>query len=57
MAAADYIRATYPNWETEGRSGPGAGLVAFMLGVTSHYIADMNWHGLGLLYLILFSTY
>ena len=46
MAAADYIRETYPSWATDGREGEGAGLVAFMLGVTSHYIADMNWHGL-----------
>lgn len=46
MAAADYIRATYPDWETQGRDEDGAGLVAFMLGVTSHYIADINWHGL-----------
>lgn len=46
MAAAEYIRKTYPNWETEGRDSDGAGLVAFMLGVTSHYIADINWHGL-----------
>jgi hypothetical protein len=47
MAAATYIRETYPQWATEGRDSAGAGLVAFMLGVTSHYIADMNWHGLG----------
>ena len=46
MAAVDYIRSTYPNWAQEGRDGPGAGLVAFMFGVTSHYITDMNWHGL-----------
>jgi hypothetical protein len=45
-AAADYIREKYPNWEAEGREGPGAGLVAFFFGVTSHYIVDMNWHGL-----------
>ena len=42
----DYIRATYPNWESETRDQNGPGLVAFMLGVVSHYIADMNWHGL-----------
>ena len=46
VAAVDYIREVYPNWESEGRNGPGAGLVAFMLGVTSHYITDINWHGL-----------
>lgn len=46
MAAADYIRATYPDWMKD-RNSDGAGLVAFMLGVTSHYIADINWHGLG----------
>ena len=33
--------------ETDGRSSDGAGLVAFMMGVTSHYITDINWHGLG----------
>ncbi len=42
----DYIRATYPTWVKDGREEAGAGLVAFMLGVTSHYITDMNWHGL-----------
>jgi hypothetical protein len=47
MAAADYIRATYPTWEKDSRDKEGPGLVAFMLGVVSHYIADMNWHGLG----------
>lgn len=46
MAAADYIRSTYPNWYNESRSADGPGLVAFMLGVTSHYIVDINWHGL-----------
>ncbi len=47
MAAADYIRETYPTWAEDGRQNNGAGLVAFMMGVVSHYIADMNWHGLG----------
>jgi hypothetical protein len=46
LAAVDYIREKYPNWASEGRDGPGAGLVAFMMGVTSHYITDINWHGL-----------
>lgn len=46
IAAATYIRATYPNWAAEDRLGPGPGLVAFFFGVTSHYIADINWHGL-----------
>jgi len=46
LAAVDYIRDKYPNWALEGRDGPGAGLVAFMMGVTSHYITDINWHGL-----------
>lgn len=47
LAAVDYIREKYPTWATDGRDSAGAGLVAFMLGVTSHYISDMNWHGLG----------
>ena len=46
MAAADYIRLKYPNWENERRDRDGPGLVAFMFGVSSHYIADINWHGL-----------
>jgi len=46
LAAVDYIRVKYPNWSIN-RDSDGAGLVAFMLGVTSHYITDMNWHGLG----------
>lgn len=47
IAAANYIRDKYPHWAKESRNMHGPGLVAFMLGVTSHYIADMNWHGLG----------
>jgi hypothetical protein len=42
--AAEYIRSTYPlsaAWNTSAQT-----LVAFMHGVVSHYIADINWHGL-----------
>ena len=46
IESVNYIREIYPNWATDGRDLDGAGLVAFMLGVTSHYIADINWHGL-----------
>ena len=53
MAAVDYIRETYPIWMNESRDDAGAGLVAFMLGVTSHYITDINWHGLGKDHLLL----
>ena len=48
IAAADYIRYTYPNWTTSARGDDGPGLVAFMMGAVSHYIVDINWHGLGL---------
>mmetsp|Transcript_2491 Transcript_2491/g.3823 ORF Transcript_2491/g.3823 Transcript_2491/m.3823 type:complete len:644 (+) Transcript_2491:52-1983(+) len=44
--SAEYIRDQYPTWMLDGRDSDGAGLVAFMMGVTSHYIADINWHGL-----------
>ena len=46
IASIDYIQKTYPTWATDGRESDGAGLVAFMFGVTSHYITDINWHGL-----------
>lgn len=46
MAAVDYINSHYKNWQNESRDQPGAGLVAFLLGITSHYITDINWHGL-----------
>ena len=46
IAAANYIREKYPDWATQSRDMDGPGLVAFFMGVTSHYIADMNWHGL-----------
>jgi hypothetical protein len=46
IASVDYIRKTYPTWATDGRESDGAGLVAFTFGVTSHYITDINWHGL-----------
>jgi hypothetical protein len=46
QAAAAYVRETYPNWIEDGRDSDGAGLVAFMSGVVSHYIVDENWHGL-----------
>lgn len=46
IASVDYIRKTYPTWATDGRDSDGAGLVAFTFGVTSHYITDINWHGL-----------
>jgi len=42
IAAANYIRDTYPSPRNES----GDKLVVFMLGVVSHYIADMIWHGL-----------
>jgi len=41
-AAALYIRSTY----SAPLNSSGAALVAFMFGVTSHYVADINWHGL-----------
>lgn len=46
IASVNYIRETYPDWRTEDRLQDGPGLVAFTMGVTSHYIADINWHGL-----------
>jgi FG-GAP repeat/Zinc dependent phospholipase C len=42
--ASSYIRANYPlnaTWSDAGQK-----LVSFMHGVVSHYIADINWHGL-----------
>ena len=46
IASVDYILKTYQTWSTDGRDSDGAGLVAFTLGITSHYITDINWHGL-----------
>jgi glycosylphosphatidylinositol phospholipase D len=46
IASVNYIREKYPNWSTESRLEDGPGLVAFTMGVTSHYIMDINWHGL-----------
>ena len=46
MAGATYIREHYPDWQTQAPEEDGPGLVAFFLGVVSHYIADLNWHGL-----------
>lgn len=40
--AAQYIRQHYP----APRSDAGDKLVVFMLGVVSHYEADIIWHGL-----------
>eukprot|EP00042_Codosiga_hollandica_P054489 m.738714 g.738714 ORF g.738714 m.738714 type:complete len:865 (+) comp58911_c0_seq1:2-2596(+) len=41
-AAATYIHSVYPQpWDQHTEK-----LIVFMLGVTSHYIADINWHGL-----------
>jgi hypothetical protein len=50
IESVNYIRDKYPNWAYDGRDSDGAGLVAFILGVTSHYITDINWHGLGTLF-------
>ena len=41
-AAAKYIRSVYPS----PRNATGDRVVAFMFGVVSHYIADVNWHGM-----------
>mmetsp|Transcript_56248 Transcript_56248/g.174861 ORF Transcript_56248/g.174861 Transcript_56248/m.174861 type:complete len:739 (+) Transcript_56248:50-2266(+) len=41
----DYIRTRHPDWSRGDEHG--AKLVAFLMGVASHYIADINWHGLG----------
>jgi glycosylphosphatidylinositol phospholipase D len=40
--AAKYIRARYP----APRNASGDALLAFLAGVTSHYMADISWHGL-----------
>eukprot|EP00455_Lapot_gusevi_P002054 TRINITY_DN1079_c0_g1_i3.p1 TRINITY_DN1079_c0_g1~~TRINITY_DN1079_c0_g1_i3.p1 ORF type:complete len:912 (+),score=356.28 TRINITY_DN1079_c0_g1_i3:1157-3892(+) len=41
--AVEYIREKYPQpWDEETEK-----LVVFLLGVNSHYLADINWHGLG----------
>lgn len=41
--ATEYLRAAYPKpWNASAET-----LVAFMHGVVSHYIADLNWHGMG----------
>jgi glycosylphosphatidylinositol phospholipase D len=43
LAAVQYIHATYPQpWDEETQK-----LVVFLLGIASHYMADLNWHGLG----------
>lgn len=44
-AAAEYIRA---NWTTEQilLDERPRKLTAFLMGLVSHYIADLNWHGL-----------
>lgn len=46
IASVNYIRDKYPDWSEQPRSNDGPGLVAFTMGITSHYIADINWHGL-----------
>lgn len=40
--AAKYIAREYP----EPRNSTGRALVAFLAGITSHYMADISWHGL-----------
>ena len=40
--AARYIHTRYP----APRNASGAQLVAFLAGITSHYMADISWHGL-----------
>ncbi|KAF6074567.1 glycosylphosphatidylinositol specific phospholipase D1 [Phyllostomus discolor] len=42
-ASVHYIRENYPRpWEKDTEK-----LVAFLLGVTSHMVADVSWHSLG----------
>lgn len=40
--AARYVNATYP----APRNATGRALVAFLSGITSHYMADESWHGI-----------
>ncbi|XP_066208870.1 phosphatidylinositol-glycan-specific phospholipase D isoform X1 [Saccopteryx leptura] len=43
-ASVHYIRETYPlPWEKDTEK-----LVAFLFGVTSHMVADVSWHSLGI---------
>lgn len=43
VAAFNYINRTYERpWGVDAQK-----LVAFLLGVNSHAMADINWHGLG----------
>ena len=50
-AYVDYVREMHPRWADVDDSGEfvdahGARLVAFLFGAVSHYIADVQWHGL-----------
>jgi hypothetical protein len=40
--ASRYINRTYPS----PRNATGRALVAFLAGITSHYMADESWHGI-----------
>ena len=43
MAAAQYVHDTYPKpWDEETEK-----LAVFLLSVTTHSVADISWHGLG----------
>ncbi len=42
-AAANYVHETYPlPWDDDTKK-----LATFLLGIRSHWIADLDWHGLG----------
>lgn len=42
VAAVKYVRSLPRPWSKQDER-----LVAFLMGLVSHYIADLNWHGLG----------
>ena len=44
-AAANYIRANWTMTDIMNEERPQR-LVAFLMGMVSHYITDLNWHGL-----------
>ena len=47
VAAANYIRANFTMEEIQTPGSRANLLTAFMMGAVSHYVTDMNWHGIG----------
>jgi len=46
-AAANYIRANWTLDEVLTEGTRANRLAAFMIGAVTHYVTDMNWHGIG----------